>query len=296
MTIHSLIRRQTTQRATFALLIATLVSASHAQISALPKGELLAGVAENGRLVVFSADSPEDVIVTKIEGLQPGEKILGLDRRPKDGLIYALGSTNRIYTVNFETGVAVAVGSGPFAPLLQGSRFGFDFNPVADRIRIVSDQGQNLRINPDTGQLAAVDGPLAYSAGDSGTGSTPAVTAAAYTNNDNNPATGTVLYDIDAARGVLLLQNPPNDGKLVTVGSLGIDILGDAGFDIAGSDGTAYASIIPRHERGNGDSPPGNSARSYLYTINLTSGAATLVGKIGGPKPLLSLVALGKVN
>lgn len=280
-----------------ALLMAILVLASLVEARpVLPEGELLAGIAENGRLVVFAADSPEDVVVIKIDGLRPGEEILGLDRRPANGLIYALGSTSRIYIVNFETGAAVAVGSGPFTPLLQGSRFGFDFNPAADRIRIVSDTGQNLRINPDSGQLAAVDGTLAYATDDSGAGSIPAVNAAAYTNNDNNPATGTVLYNIDAERGVLVLQNPPNDGKLVTIGLLGVTILGEAGFDVAGSDGTAYASLIPRQQGGNGDSPPGNSARSYLYKINLTSGEATLVGKIGGPKPLMSLVALGKVN
>lgn len=291
------IRRYLTRHCSIALLAAAFTGVSFGgEKLSLANGELLAGIAENGRLVLFSAQSPEDVVVVKIEGLQPGEQILGLDRRPANGLIYALGSTNRIYTVNFETGNAVAVSPSPFTPALQGTRFGFDFNPAVDRIRVVSDSGQDLRLHPDTGQLAGIDGTLAYAAGDSGAGTTPQVIAAAYTNNDTDPATGTQLYDIDAARGVLVLQNPPNNGTLVTVGSLGVRILGDAGFDIAGSNGIAYASLIPAQQHGKGDVPPGNSARSYLYTIDLATGAATLVGKIGGPKPLLSLTALGQAN
>jgi hypothetical protein len=280
-----------------AFLVAGCVSISSANSpSPAPQPELLAGVAENGSLVLFSAQSPEDVMVVKITGLQSDEKILGLDRRPSNGLIYALGSTSRIYTVNIETGAAVAVGGAPFGVALQGSRFGFDFNPVVDRIRIVSDTGENLRVHPDTGQLIAMDGALAYAMGDSGAGTSPKVSAAAYINNDNDPVTGTVLYNIDANRGVLVQQIPPNDGRLITVGTLGVTILGDAGFDVATSDGTAYASFIPRQQRGHADTPPGNSARSHLYLVDLSSGKATWLGKIGGPKPLTSLTALGQAN
>ena len=68
--------------------------------------------------------------------------------------------------------------------------------------------------------------------------------------------------------------------------SLDVDFTDVAGFDVAGSDGTAWASLVPAGQ-------PGNSARASLYTVNLITGVATEVGKIGGPKPLTALTALG---
>jgi hypothetical protein len=251
--------------------------------------ELLAGIAANGRLVLFASDDPEDASVVQVRGLQPGEQILGLDVRPLTGQLYALGSSARIYTINFLTGQATAVSSIPFTNELTGTSFGFDFNPTVDRIRIVSNTGWNIRVNPITGAVAASDTSLAYAAGDSGAGLTPQVVAAAYINNDTNPATATVLYGIDVARDVLVIQNPPNAGLLNTVGPLGVGATSIAGFDVSGVDGIAYAALVPAGQ-------PGNSARAGLYTIDLTTGAATLVGKIGGPKPLTSLATLGTLD
>ena len=263
-----------------ALLAGTLVPATAA--------EWLAGIAANGRLVVFPSDDPEDVTVMKIRGLEDGEKLLGIDVRPLNGQIYALGSTSRLYTIDWETGQATAVGSAPFTTLLNGEKFAFDFNPTVDRIRIMSDSGQNLRAHPDTGAIAAVDASLAYAAGDAGFGTVPAVTACAYTNNDNDPLTGTTLYDIDAARDTLVIQNPPNAGTLNTVGPLGVDTADITGFDIAGSDGTAYASLVLRKDKK-------KNLRASLFTLDLATGTATLVGKIAGPWPLTSLTAIGPV-
>jgi hypothetical protein len=251
--------------------------------------ELLVGVSENGRLVLFTSDAPEDAEVVQISGLQHDEKILGLDVRPLTGELYALGSSARLYTINWLTGDATAIGTGPFTNLLSGSSFGFDFNPTVDRIRIVSDSGLSLRVNPTNGLLAAIDGNLAYATNDSGAGLSPSVVAAAYINNDTNPATGTTLYDIDSERDVLVIQNPPNSGTLVTVGALGVDTMSIAGFDVAGSDGTAYAALVPAGQAG-------SSQRAGLYTINLTTGAATFLGKIGGPKALTSLATLGTIE
>jgi hypothetical protein len=252
--------------------------------------ELLAGIASNGRLVVFSSDDPSDVEVVQVSGLEDGERLVGLDVRPATGDVYALGSTSRLYVLDVATGEATAVGAGPFTPALSGSSFGFDFNPTVDRIRIVSDSGQNLRAHPDTGVIAFTDTSLAYATLDSSFGTTPEVTAAAYTNNDTDPATGTTLYDIDAATGNLVTQLPPNDGTLNTVGPLDLSIHAVGGFDIAASDGTAYAAITPER------SGPAANRRSVLYTIDLVTGEATKVGKIGGPKLLTSLTALGSLE
>jgi hypothetical protein len=274
------------------LTIASLaLSTSMALAGPAAAAELLAGVASNGRLVLFSSDDPSEAEVVKVRGLADGETILGLDVRPATGDLYALGSTSRLYVIDIATGKATAVGTGPFTPALSGTRFGFDFNPTVDRIRIVSDSGQNLRAHPDTGAVAFIDMSLAYAAGDPSFGTAPDVTGAAYTNSDTDPATGTTLYDIDEATSSLVTQNPPNDGVLNTVGILGIPaIVSVGGFDIAASDGTAYAGIV----RATQSSP--NSRRTVLYTVDLTTGEAARVGKIGGPKVLGSLAALGALD
>jgi hypothetical protein len=266
------------------VLIATAATFAAAHASA---AELLAGVAANGRLVLFSSAAPGDAMVVQVSGLQAGEEILGLDVRPATGELYALGSSSRLYTLDFLTGRATAVGA-PFATALNGTKFGFDFNPTVDRIRIVSNTGQNLRAHPVTGAVVAVDGNIQYATNDVAAGSAAMVVGSAYINNDNDPATGTVLYNLDAARGTLVTQIPPNNGVLNTVGELGVGFTDVAGFDVAGSDGTAWAGLVT--------SSPGNSERAGLYTINLVTGAATFVGKIGGPKPLTSLTALGTID
>ncbi len=192
-----------------------------------------------------------------------------------------LGSTSRLYRIDVATGAATVIGTAPFVPPLAGSSFGFDFNPTVDRIRLTSDTRQNLRLNPDTGVTAAVDGPLTYATGDAGAAATPRIVGSGYTNSVAG-ATTTQLFGLDAGRDALVLQNPPNNGTLVTVGSLGIDIGDSTGFDISAVDGIAYAAV-----------QVGQSASSQLYTVSLTTGAATLVGRVGGMVPLRALATAG---
>ena len=151
------------------------------------------------------------------------------------------------------SGAATLVG-GQFATLLSGTSFGFDFNPVVDRIRVVSNTGQNLRLDPNTGAVAAVDGNLNPGA--------PMISGAAYTNNFPG-ATATVLFDIDAASDKLFTQNPPNNGSLVETGPLGINVEQNNGFDIGGTSNKAYALLRV-------------GGTTKMYAINLATGAATL--------------------
>jgi hypothetical protein len=188
------------------------------------------------------------------------------------------------------SGSALAVGSGPFSPALSGTSFGFDFNPTVDRIRIISDTGQNLRAHPVTGAIAATDTALSFAPGDINAGTVASAIGAAYTNPDNNPATGTTLYDIDSALDILVSQNPPNGGVLNTIGNLGVNVNDVAGFDIS-SMNIGYAAV---HE--SGKSRPGGKqcGSSSLMTIDLASGIATRLGFIGTRQPIRSLaVRLG---
>lgn len=227
---------------------------------AIPTEAVAYSVDEANNLIGFFLNKT-DKTSRGIGGLQTGENVVGIDFRPANGQLYALGSTSRLYTINLATGAATQVGSAQLNPMLSGTSFGFDFNPTVDRIRVVSNTGQNLRLEPTMGLVAAIDSSLRPG--------TPAVSAAAYTNNFAG-ATTTALYDIDFSTDRLYLQNPPNNGTLVDVGPLGFNVEAGNGFDIGGTSGTAYALLTV-------------SGTTRLYTINLTTGAATFMSEFTTP-------------
>lgn len=172
----------------------------------------------------------------KVHGLKTHDRLVGIDVRPATGQLYAIAKSGQLYTVDVRSGRASAVGTAAAGTV--GTTVGFDFNPTVDRIRLVASSGRNLRLHPDTGAVAAIDGTLAYAAG----GSTPKVAAVAYTDSFAG-ATTTVLYGLDARRDLLVTQGTlpgttpavsPNTGQLFAVGRLGADISAVNGFDISG--------------------------------------------------------------
>ena len=206
-----------------------------------------------------------------LSGLQANETIKGIDFRPSTSQLYALGSTNRLYTLDVVSGVAAQVGAGPFTPVLNGSTFGFDFDPVLDRIRVVSNTKKNYVLNPNDGTaVAATD--LSYGPGDPNFGVSPNVEFSAYTNSVNPPPGATQLYGIDTGLDILVTQ-ANSAGTLGTVGPLGINVGAVGGFDITFSGGNnfAYAVMLPV-----------STSASNLYQINLVTGQATNLGAIDG--------------
>ncbi len=252
-------------------------------------GETLYGMTTSNKLLSFNSAAPRTILSSvRLSGLQPNEELLGIDFRPANGKLYGLGSTSRLYVIDVQTGVATAVGSAPFTPALEGNAFGFDFNPTVDRIRVVSETGQNLRLHPDLGTVVDFDpvtpgiqndGRLAYAASDVNFNRKAVVAGAAYTNPDNDPATGTTLYDIEASRDVLATQNPPNNGALNTVGSLGFNFEKLVGFDISKT-GIGYATVKAKNRR---------NGYSDLVTVNLSTGLITSLGLIGTSEPVRGL-------
>ncbi len=194
-----------------------------------------------GGLVVVDGSAPPTVQVgNPISGLQPGEGLVGIAVRPSTGTLYGVGSTSRLYIVQPGTGAATPLGSAPFAPALQGTQFGIHFDPLSDRLRVVSDTGQNLLIDPISGGVASVGARLAYAVGDPHFGSTPQITALAYSPNDPF-ATSATAYGIDQFTGALVrLGSPdPADGTLHTVGNA--EPGPAAGFDVSRVSGIAFA-------------------------------------------------------
>lgn len=230
----------------------------------------------SGNLLTVQAGALGAIARTRtLTGLTGGERIVGLDQRPANGAFYGLTDASRLYRIDPATGAATAVGTG-LTPVVNGTTFGFDFNPTVDRIRVVSDADQNLRVHPDTGVVAAVDGTLAYAAGDPFAAVNPNVFACAYTNNFSG-ATSTSLYGIDSNLDTLVLQNPPNAGVLNTVGRLGVNVTEVGGFDIDAGGG-AYAVL----------STP-LSAAPALFAIDLTTGAARLLAVLGTTERVVGL-------
>jgi hypothetical protein len=247
-------------------IMAAATSASAAGKTTLSSNEAL-GLGDNGTtLRIFELDDPDDDdFIAEVSGLVDGDtKLVGIDYRVQDDQFYGVGDDEGVYTINTKTGAATKVSELTIA--LSGTHFDIDFNPAADRLRVISDDGQNLR--HQIGGATTNDGVLDY-AGATATG----VTGAAYTNNDLSPDTATTLFDIDSNLDQVAIQLPPNDGTLNLTGKLGIGVSQIVGFDIQNkvSSGrtvtnTAYASL-----RGSDASEPN------LYKIDVLSGKATKV-------------------
>ncbi|MEY4546806.1 MAG: hypothetical protein RL685_3001 [Pseudomonadota bacterium] len=222
-------------------------------------------VTSEQRLIAFNRTSGEIRTSVAISGLATAESVIGIDFRPSDSALYALVTGGKLYVVDPASGAATLKSTltadptdttAPFATL-DGARFGINFNPVADRLRVVSNSGQNLRINVDTG-ATTTDGAL--------NPGTPAASAAAYSNSFA-AACRTRLYIIDTTTGKLLLQDPPNAGTLSEIGDLGAAAMGGgwASFEVVTSnEGAARALAFL----------PGNGG-SAIYDIDLASGALT---------------------
>ncbi len=221
---------------------------------AVPTTSVAYATDASNNLLIFNPSAVAGGIITKaITGLQAGENIYGIDFRPLNGQLYALGSTSRLYTLNLSSGAATQVGTGTFSTLLLGTDFGVDFNPTVDRIRVVSNTGQNLRLNPIDGTVAATDAML--------NPGVPMVSSAAYTNNFAG-STVTALLVIDHNTDKLYTQTPPNNGTLVEIGNIGVDINNNNGFDISSRGNTAYLIATV-------------GSATNLYTVNSTSGLAS---------------------
>lgn len=253
-----------------------------------PAKEQVWAVTADHELIQFNAGQPQRVLVRRpITGLAAGDALVGIDYRVARGVLYALSAGGRLYTLDTTSGALSPVGTAPAAVALTDGPWGVDFNPAADRVRVVGAGGQNLRLHPDTGAVVdfdpgtaglQTDPALAYAAGDPNAGQSPQVTGAAYTYNQRDDKL-TTNFAIDRARGVLVTQGTregvspmvsPNTGRLFTVGPLGLGPLVDVAFDIADLNNKALAAV-----RTAGD------ARTRLYEVDLSSGRARLVGTVG---------------
>ena len=244
------------------------------------RGTLAVGLTDDQRLVVFSLETPSrSKEIGAVTGLAGDTRLVGIDYRPSNGFLYALGNAGGVYTIDESTAVATLRVNVPQA--LLGANFDVDFNPVVDRMRVVSDAGQNLRVNVADGSTS-VDPNLNV-----GGVVTTGVSGAAYTNNDTDANTATTLFDVDASLDQVAIQSPANNGTLAPTGKLTIDAGADVGFDIYSriKNGVvdrrrAYLVATVAGDKG---------AENNVYRINLLTGRATKTGKLRTASPVVDL-------
>lgn len=234
--------------------------------------ETLYALTEGQRLVTFDTDVRTIHSTVAISGLGE-DTLVGLDFRPATGELYALSNGNQFYKIDTNSGAASPVGNA--LSLIDVSK-SFDFDPVNDTIRLVTTLRKNLRVNPNTGAIAAADQILTYAAGDPNFGAATQVVQAAYTNSVPGAVSST-LYNLEATRDVLTIQSPQNGGQLHTVGSVGVTLgtfLCFNGMDISGHTGTGY--VVGKNILS------GGMVENTLYTIDLTTGLFELRGAVAG--------------
>jgi hypothetical protein len=229
------------------------------------------GLTADQRLVRFRECNPDRARqIGGIAGLQsPDTLLIGIDFRVQDGKLYGVGNGGGVYAIDTKTAKATKVSQ--LTVTLDGTAFGVDFNPAADRLRIISNTGQNLAHNVNAGGVTVMNGTLTYTAPPATPVPATGVTGAAYTNNDLDPNTATTLFDIDTALDQVVIQSPPGNGILVATGKLTVDADTPVGFDIYSKvrrgvtiDNEAFASLVV-------------GGVSGFYRVNLLTGKAALI-------------------
>ncbi|MDR6804698.1 hypothetical protein J2Y45_002994 [Dyadobacter sp. BE34] len=234
---------------------------------AIPPLPVAYALTDGGMLKIFNPENGMEYGTKSIPAI-PGVTLQGIDIRPANGRLYALGNNSKIYGIDLGSGAVTELASLKLADntplMLSGTYFGVDFNPVADRLRVVSDNGQNLRINVTDG-VTVVDQPLKIGVA----GPIPFITAVAYTNSYPGTTT-TTLFDIDSQSNTLYVQTPPNNGVMTDPKALGIDVEPGLGFDIGNVSGKGYAVFTV-------------GLNTSFYSVDLSTGATMHKFPFSGP-------------
>lgn len=232
-------------------------------------------------LVRFTASNPASYgVVADVSGLGAGEKVIALDVKPSTGALYALTDAKKIYTISTVTGTTgvatlVSVIEYPWV-IADVPVVGFDFNPNGETLRIVGGSADgNGTVGADATNINLTVDPSTNPATVTNLGAPQQLpfklTSVAFTNNVPNTQS-TAYYGIDSQNNRLFTIDAntsapgTNPGRVTFSKTLtGITASDIGGFEIVGSPETAYVM------RSDG-------ANSYVYTLVLSTGSATLHG------------------
>ncbi len=246
-----------------------------------PMGKMAYALTQNNYLVSFYTGNPSQILThVPVSGLSNGQVLVGMDVRATDLKMYGLGynantMVARVYTINPVSGLATPVSADSISGIDLSGNVGVDFNPVADRMRVVTSNNKNYRINQLTGMLAAVDSTLAFNISDMNAGANPYVATVAYSNSKVG-ATTTTMYIFDDSLNVFGTQNPPNAGILNTIAASNIMV--------NAMDRTSDMDVYYNHETDSNEAyfiANTMNNNDMLYMLNLNNGMATPIGSIG---------------
>lgn len=249
--------------------VAPLLFAAAFAAATPASAETVFGLTGTSRIVTFDSATPGTILTnSNITGLANGVSLRGIDFRPADGQLYALGTNGNLYRLTAQGNTYQATSLGALTTAPDGSSYGFDFNPTVDRLRVTSDTNQNLRVDPNTSPPnTIVDTALTLNGS-----SNIDLVGAAYTNSVAGAVT-TSLYGLDAFTDALVRSTNANAGTYTNTntqgnvfGTLGVTFgtSDNVGFDISGGTGAAFFNL-----------------NDGFFSVNLMTGAATRIGSIG---------------
>lgn len=260
MTASSLL----TLRAALVMGVAGFATAAHAAPAV--------GLVDGNMLVMFDTETRAVSGTMEVTGV---DSLAGIDVRPADNMLYGVTLNGEVVTIDTASGAAT-VKSTLSEKLSSYEGAIVDFNPMADRLRLMGLDGTNHRVNVDDG-MVTVDGSLAYEAGDMHEGEAPAIVAAAYINSIGKPE-ATAMYDIDSTIVALIQQVSPNDGTLKAIGKLGVDGGSSYAFDIQATEDLTNTAFLV--------------VDNVLHTVDLETGAAEAWGAIEGVDGSITDIAI----
>jgi hypothetical protein len=241
---------------TGALVVSVLTS------TAARSDGMIIGLVDNKSLVTIDPPTRKVVSEQTIRGV--GTRIVGFDTRSADGLLYGIASNGEIYTLDPKSGQSTKR-SKLTAPWKSGITTTIDFDPSGDRLRVMGSNGVNVSVNVEDGKVT-LQGSHKYKEGDINAGTVPKIIAGAYIGS-TKLVQGTALYTIDLTTMSLATQDPPSEGLLTTIGKFGITLMEPVAFNIVMVGNRSDAML---------------ASNGALYSVDLATGRAALVGKIQG--------------
>ena len=249
-----------------------LAGAALLGLSGMAEAATLLGLTADGQLIRIDTETRRASTPVRVRGIEG--MLLGIDVRPADGKLYGVTDSGQIVTIDPINAMATRV-SQLNERFEAGGRAVVDFNPVADRLRLMGVSGTSFRVNVENGQ-AVRDGQLKYQAGTPLADTMPRISAGAYTNSMAG-AQATMLMTIDSVLGQLNLQAPPNDGVQQMRGRIGTGVPATAALDIL-SEGTTNTAYL--------------LAGGVLHTLNLENGTPTPLGPVAGTAEVIDIAVM----
>lgn len=201
--------------------------------------------------------------------------------RPANGQLYMIGYRNSSSQTALWRANAIKPVALPVAVLGSAYQYtaAMDFSP-SDELRVIrsnisATENQNIRINPDTGAIIAIETPLSYT---NVPGAVPRIGSIAFT-NDSPPR----LLGIDYARRSLVAIGSAaggdaswNSGLVTELTPISFpDNVFLGGFDVSPETGVAYVQYSQNNS--------GQSHVRWLSTINLSNGQLTVIAQPFSP-------------